>query len=237
MSSIARRFRVSHWTHNYQNEGDEGAMTVTTPTNFTVQLLNLTMDGIEKLEGTVVVALDTTDGLTGENHSAIRAYLLERKILDDGGAQDNSGSASALSVAKAIRWGDIVAIRDGMETKGFPYLDYWFDSDVRSAARINTTAQAAMAAAMMGEDFSTEWTSADSHVVTMTREQVIGMPVAFAMHADTLHKKARDLRLRIDAATTIAEVQQCYWEGVESAPPPQPAPLEGGEPPPVEAVA
>lgn len=47
---------------------------------------------------------------------------------------------------------------------------------------------------------------------------------------------ARQLRARINSAKTVPEIHQCYWEGVEDAPP-QPAPLEGGEPPPVEAVA
>lgn len=241
MSSIARRFRVSGWTHSYKENpnyvkpnlegvdvenlsqeqlaailGDAPAEIVVAPTYFHVSLLSLSMDGVEVEYGKVVVKLDTVDALTSENYAKIRRWLIERNLLSDGGALDAASDVDPLEVAKSLRWEVVAGIRDGMEAKGFPYLGHWFDSDERSVARINTTAQAAMAAAIAGQDFVTEWTTADNYVVPMTRDEIIGMPVAFATYAASLHEKARSLRQRINDAKSISEVNACIWEGVEN---------------------
>lgn len=233
--SAARRFRVRSWTHTYKqfHVTDENGKSFTAedgsplmelrpvaPTHFVVELLSLTMDGVEVRHGEVTLTLDTSEALTGENYQEIRRRLIDRKLLVDGGLLDSAPATldGALASAKSERWHAITSIRDGMEAKGFPYLNHWFDSDERSVARINTAAQAATAAALLGQDFTMEWTTADNQVVPMTRDEVIGMPVAFAAYANSLHEKARSLRQRITDATTIHEVNQCIWEGVEQAP-------------------
>lgn len=240
MSTVARRFTVVGWSHTFKPvplKDEEGKQVVdlegrplstevlVSPTFFTVDLHTLSMDGVKNSLGTATVEIDTADDLTGENFIAIRDRLIQRGLLASSGVSAALGGndmlteEEILSQERAARWEVVVGIRDGLETKGFPYLDKWFDSDERSVARINTTAQAAMAAAMLGQDFSTDWVCADNSVINLTRDQIIGMPVAFAMYCSTLHEKARSLRERIAAATGVLEVRACIWEGVETAAP------------------
>ena len=116
------------------------------------------------------------------------------------------------------RWNDITAIRDNLETSGFPYMGKWFDSDERSSARINTAALAAMAAKASGQEFSLKWTVADNTQVEMTIDDILGLPVAFAMYGNSLHETASALRKRIYEAETAQEIYECYWEGAEEPP-------------------
>lgn len=233
--SVARRFIVQQWTPTRVSvarlDGDGSPvldpetgnvlydLKRVAPTHFQVELHSLSMDGVKVLFGQVSVTLNNADDLTGENYAEIQRILVERNLLSSSAPSPTVGDAAeALEAERAIRWEAVASIRDGLETKGFPYMGHWFDSDERSAARINTSAIAAIAATMMAVEFSTEWTVADNSTVTLTRDQIIGLPVAFVTYGASLHEKARVLRARIAAATTIPEVRMCVWEGVEAVP-------------------
>lgn len=98
--------------------------------------------------------------------------------MSDGGLLAVGGDA--LQQAKDQKWIEIATKRDDLERKGFPYMGHIFDSDERSVTRLNTTANAAMFARMNGVDFTETWTSADNVAVTMTRDQLIGLPAALS---------------------------------------------------------
>ncbi|OAD82860.1 hypothetical protein ATN89_17410 [Comamonas thiooxydans] len=193
-------------------------------------LTSFDMDGIQQSLGFRSVKIDGEyTELTSEVYSKTRARLFAEGIIDSGPYQ------SPLEEEQAARWAAIVRIRDGLETRGFPYKGRVFDSDERSASRINTTAQAAIAAKFFDQDFSTLWVCADNSTIELSREDVIGMPAAFALYASSLHVKARELRERIMEATTVQEVRGCIWEGVEDAVPSNPGVPEPTPQPPVDA--
>lgn len=109
------------------------------------------------------------------------------------------------------QWAQIRNERDTREAAGFPYLGKTIDSDSRSVQRINTAVQAAQAASAANQPFTLFWTAQDNTTLWLDAAGIIGMPVALAMYANTLHETARTLRSQIDAATTPEEVQSITW--------------------------
>lgn len=119
---------------------------------------------------------------------------------------------SPLQVAQDAKWAEIKAERDRLETAGFPYLGKWIDSDARSVQRITGAVQAAQAALADGAPFEIGWTTADNSVLQLYAEQMMGMTVALAARANTLHVIARQLREEIYAeAATEASVATVAW--------------------------
>jgi hypothetical protein len=119
---------------------------------------------------------------------------------------------TALRIAQDGRWAAIRAERDRREAAGFPYLRKLIDSDSLSVQRITTATQSAQAAIAIGAEFSVDWTCADNSVLTLNAEQMLGMPVALADHANALHVTARVLRAEIEAAETPDEVEAITWD-------------------------
>lgn len=123
-----------------------------------------------------------------------------------------SPGTTQLQVAQAAKWEEIKAERDQLETAGFPYLGKWIDSDARSVQRITGAVQAAQAALAAGTPFEIGWTSADNSVLQLDAEQMMGMTVALAAHANDLHVIARGLRALIYAEdATEASVAAVAW--------------------------
>lgn len=110
-----------------------------------------------------------------------------------------------------FRRNEIKSKRDQLEQSGVPYLGKVIDSDTVSVQRIAIAVQAAQAAISAGVEFALDWTCADNTVLTMTAAEVVGMSVALAQHADSLHQTARGLRERIEAATTAEELAAIKW--------------------------
>lgn len=177
-------------------------------TTFRVELSTVDMNSVNTIVGTTYITLDRLTEYTEEAKLEIADKLAALGLMDPREPTD-------LEDAKQQRWARIIAIRDGLEGEGFTYLDKPFDSDLRSILRISVTAQAAMAAAMQDTDFAIDWTCADNSILSMTRDQVIGLPVALATHANEIHLQARDLKVALDNAGSIAEVQLVQWPGVE----------------------
>lgn len=117
-----------------------------------------------------------------------------------------------LELLKEQAWQTIKTKRDQLEQTGAPYLGKILDSDEKSVTRISIAVQAAQAAISAGNaDFTLNWTMQDNTVLTMTAQQVCGMAVALAQHSDGLHKIARDLRAKIEAATSAEELDTIKW--------------------------
>lgn len=117
-----------------------------------------------------------------------------------------------LDTLKNETWQEVKGKRDALEQAGAPYLNKVLDSDEKSVTRITVAVQAAQAAISAGNtDFALNWTMKDNSVVTMTAAQVCGMAVALAQHSDGLHKIARDLRAKIEAATSAEELATIKW--------------------------
>ncbi|HEO0817052.1 TPA: DUF4376 domain-containing protein [Acinetobacter baumannii] len=177
-------------------------------TTFRVELSTVDMNSVNTIVGTTYITLDRLTEYTEEAKLEIADKLAALGLMDPREPTD-------LEDAKQLRWARIIAIRDGLEAKGFEYLGKTFDSDQRSALRILFTAQAAAAAALAGQDFSVDWTAADNSIVAMTRDQILGMPAAMALKANAIHMQARNLKEQLNQAGSIAEVEAVKWPGIE----------------------
>lgn len=177
-------------------------------TTFRVELSTVDMNSVNTIVGTTYITLDRLTEYTEEAKLEIADKLAALGLMDPREPTD-------LEDAKQQRWARIIAIRDGLEGEGFTYLDKPFDSDVRSILRLFGMTQAAMVAKMAGKDFSVNWTTADNTIVTMTCDEILGLPAAMAASVNAIHMQARSLKERLDAAGSIAEVQEILWPGVE----------------------
>jgi len=92
--------------------------------------------------------------------------------------------------------------RNAIEQSVFPYMDTTFDSNQVSAIRIAGAVGAAQAAFAMGMPFDIAWTDSTNNDIPMTGEQIMGMPLAMAIHSNTVHQLARVLK---DEATALLE--------------------------------
>lgn len=120
--------------------------------------------------------------------------------------------STVLQVAQAAKWAEIKAERDRAEKAGFQYLGRMVDSDAESALRITGATSAAQSALAIGAPFSIAWTCQDNSVLELDAEQMVGMLVALAHHADQVHKLSRGLRALIFAEdATEASVAAVAW--------------------------
>lgn len=117
-----------------------------------------------------------------------------------------------LEQVKADRREQMNSKRDNLEQSGFPYLNKIIDSNPVSVQRITVAVQAAQAALGAGQPFAIVWTTQDNSTLELDAVGMMGMPVALAMFANSLHETARAKKDLIDAATTIAEVEAVTWD-------------------------
>lgn len=215
---MKNQFKVVTWTQDVTKysepvkvEGEWGEvlpLPLEGTTTFKVELSTVDLNNVNAIVGSVYITLDRLTEHTGEAKIEIEAKLAELGLLDPPQPTD-------LEKAKQLRWNRLLSIRDGLESKGFNYLGKTFDGDQRSILRILATAQAATAAALAGQDFDVDWTTADNSIVTMTRDQVLGLPAALATRVNEIHMQARELRLALDSAGSVEQVQGVKWPGVE----------------------
>lgn len=96
--------------------------------------------------------------------------------------------------------------RDRRESTVFPYLGRLIDCDQRSVSRITIAVQAAQVAMAAGQPFALEWTCADNSSLPLDAVGILGMPVALAVHGNSLHQHARTLKAQADAALTLDDL-------------------------------
>lgn len=116
-----------------------------------------------------------------------------------------------LDELKTAKRAEINAKRAELETSGFSYLGKKFDSDQRSADRMQVAAIAAQSALMAGQPFQLDWTAMDNTFVPLDAAGVLGLIGAFASYGLSLHEQAKALKAQVDAATTVAEVEAVTW--------------------------
>lgn len=112
--------------------------------------------------------------------------------------------------AQAALWEQVKAIRErrinwGVTVPGIGR----FDSSQEARDNVAGAAGAALTAIVMGtpEAFSAEWTLADNTSRTMTAQEMVQVQLAGVAYIDAVHARARALRVLIDAATTLAELE------------------------------
>lgn len=116
-----------------------------------------------------------------------------------------------LESAKQSKTKYINTQRDLLEKDGFPYMDKIIQSDVVSSIRISVATQSAQVALQFNQPFSIDWATKDNSILTLDAMGMIGMSLAIAQYANTLHLHARDKKALIDEAKTIEEVEAIVW--------------------------
>ena len=116
-----------------------------------------------------------------------------------------------LAELKEQKWTEIKAKRDSLEREPLPYMGKLLDFDSTSSERLNWAISTAQTAILLNQPFSIEWTCYDNSTLLMTREDVLGIPIAVAMRSDSLHKTARNIKEQIDAAENESQVKLIEW--------------------------
>lgn len=89
--------------------------------------------------------------------------------------------------------------RNELEQSGFPYMDTVFDSNQVSAIRIANAAAGALTAMSLSIPYEVTWTAADNSQVPMTAQDVAGLPLAMAVHANSCHQAASVKKSEVQA--------------------------------------
>lgn len=118
----------------------------------------------------------------------------------------------SLEELKTEKRAGINQARDEAEQGGFEYMGKIFDSDQVSCQRMSMAAQAMSMVAMSEETPTITWTCQDNTTIELNAQQLLGLVVALAEWSNSCHKKATELKSRIDLATTEDELNQIVWE-------------------------
>lgn len=112
---------------------------------------------------------------------------------------------------KDQKWAEIKSARDTFEFGSFVHNGHEFDCNQISQQRIGQAAQGAMFAISVGAPFAQDWTLKDNSVVTFDAQQMIGVALAMGQHIGYAHTHSRQLRVAIEAATTVEDVEAINW--------------------------
>lgn len=114
----------------------------------------------------------------------------------------------SVAAGRAELRGRVNAERDAHEQGGFAYMGKVIDSDPLSAQRLIGAAQLAQIAIGAAQPFSIDWTCADDTSLTMDAQQMLGAMAALGQHVTAVHARARQLKAQLEAAQTVAELEQ-----------------------------
>ena len=114
---------------------------------------------------------------------------------------------SLLTTTAFLKWVEIKAKRDELEWAGFTWDGSTFDSDPTSQSRI----QGAVILAMQDPQYQVTWTLANNTTRVLANADILAVGLALATHVETLHARAQALRIQIDAAQNVAEVNAISW--------------------------
>lgn len=126
--------------------------------------------------------------------------------------------------AKLSRWANIKQQREAAENGGFVWDGSRFDSTPISQSRIQGAVQLATLAKLTNQPFGIDWTLMDNSTRTLSGDDMIAVGQSLATHIDAQHVKARQLRERIEAATTPEQVDAILWSDTTPIPAPNSAP-------------
>ena len=114
-------------------------------------------------------------------------------------------------------WARIKEARDETEFGSFVWDGSRFNANRVSVQRIQGAAQMALMSIGAGVARTFEWTLYDDTSRELTANEMVQVGLALGAHIDEAHRKARRLRRRIYAATTIAELDTITWNDPPTA--------------------
>lgn len=149
-------------------------------------------------QGYVIVGNDDFNKLIGNGDGE---YL----IADDGVVYPKPAPTDAelLAVAKPAQIAELKAERDSKEVEPITYNGNSYDYDGKARERINA---AIIALDVQGADASIDWTTADNQDVKVTADDLRCVIAAVAQRSNALHVAYRAAKNKVEAATTVAEV-------------------------------
>lgn len=104
---------------------------------------------------------------------------------------------------------NLKANRDEAEVEPITYQGYSFDYDSKARERINA---AIIALESAGSSGTLTWTTADNQDVKATSADLRGVIAQVALRSDKLHIAYREAKEKVEAATTVAEVEAVTLE-------------------------
>lgn len=113
----------------------------------------------------------------------------------------------SLDDLKVEQWEAIKKARELAEIGGFEWDGSVFDSDPISQSRILGANQLAS----ITPDFEIEWTLADNTSRMLSSADIQAIGIALGKHIAKQHNKSRELRARIDQASSAEEVFAVSW--------------------------
>lgn len=149
-------------------------------------------------QGYVIVGNDDFNKLIGNGDGE---YL----IADDGVVYPKPAPTDAelLAVAKPAQIAELKAERDSKEVEPITYNGNSYDYDGKARERINA---AIIALDVQGADASIDWTTADNQDVKVTANDLRMVIAMVAQRSNALHVAYRAAKDKVEAATTVAEV-------------------------------
>jgi len=150
-------------------------------------------------QGYVIVGNDDFNKLIGNGDGE---YL----IADDGVVYPKPAPTDAelLAVAKPAQIAELKAERDSKEVEPITYNGNSYDYDGKARERINA---AIIALDVQGADASIDWTTANNQDVKVTANDLRMVIAMVAQRSNALHVAYRAAKDKVEAATTVAEVE------------------------------
>lgn len=130
----------------------------------------------------------------------------EYLIADDGTVYPKPAPTDAelLASAKPAKIAELKAERDSKEVEPITYNGNSYDYDDKARERINT---AIIALDVQGADASIDWTTATNADVKVTANDLRMVIASVAQRSNALHVAYRAAKDKVEAATTVAEVE------------------------------
>lgn len=130
----------------------------------------------------------------------------EYLIADDGSVYPKPAPTDAelLASAKPAKIAELKAERDAKEVEPITYNGNSYDYDDKARERINA---AIIALDVQGSDASIDWTTATNADVKVTANDLRMVIAMVAQRSNALHVAYRVAKDKVEAATTVAEVE------------------------------
>lgn len=121
-----------------------------------------------------------------------------------------------IAYVREVKWEEIKAQRDYLESHQLYYNGMILDYDERSALKLEIASTGATGAIQNGlvqeSDFAIEWTLKDNTTTQLTYKDLMLIPLAAMHYSDSLHQQGRTYREQIFAETDIAKIEAIRWE-------------------------
>lgn len=125
-------------------------------------------------------------------------------INSDGTLYETPEYEPTLEEAQEAKLTALKTERDTLEVEPITYSNgYSYDYDEKARDRINA---AIIALELQGDEATISWTTADNEETTLTAADLKGIIAAVAVRSNLLHVACREAREKIEAATTVEEV-------------------------------